>query len=208
MVVQTLEDRLIEQFAPLAPLLERLVDSAVAETDVTVAAKAFPTLHRVAHMRRVAGMARWAIIADGLVAAELVGELPDGYSVRSTDSDHNRGQYTFRFPGGLFTLRRAPHDDEKPEGVVMQQQFEQIVRLMDEQGAPGAEEAVRVWIRPRPDGKTTFTARDRHRHETSVTLADLLSAITPPAGAHPGAPVTPRTVVRSKVTQDTDTAKN
>jgi hypothetical protein len=205
----TLADRMIEQLSPLGPLLERLIDHAMAETEMPKAAKAFPALRRDAHLRRVVGLVRWAEVADGLVAAEVAGELPNGYSVVTTEADHNRGQYSFRFPGGLFTLRRHPHDDAQNEGMFLQQQFAEIVRMMDTQGAPGADETVRVWIKLRPEGDTTFTARDRYGHETHVTLADLLAAnVAMPSTVRLVGPAPSRTAVRSNRASDSDSLSN
>lgn len=204
----TLEERMLDQLSPLAPLLARLIEGANGETTPNLVAQAFPGLRRPAHLRRVGGVARWAEVADGLVETAGAGELPDGYLLMTTEADHNRGRYAFSYPGGVFTLRNAPHDDEKHEGAYLQEQFEEIVEMLDQQGAPGAHETVRVWIRVRPTAHTTFTARDRHGHETTVTLQDLLNHGATPLVAMPAAPVAPRTTVRSTRQQDSGSASN
>jgi hypothetical protein len=205
---QMLDERMIQDLAPVAPLLDRLIESANTETTPKLVAQAFPGLRRPSHLRRVGGMARWAEVADGLVAADHAGELPAGYSLGTDEADHNRGQYAFRYPGGVFTLRRSPHDDEQHEGVFLQQQFQEIVDLLDEQGAPDADDAVRVWIKIRPEGNTTFTARDRYGHETTVTLHEILAAASTPPAIHPVTDVLPRTLVRSNRQQDTGSASS
>lgn len=143
---ERLDHRLISQLAPLAPLLDRLIDAATTEATEQRAADAFPGLRRPAHLRRLSGLARWGEVADGLVASSAAGALPDGFSVVTSEAQHNRGQYIVRFPGGVLTFRRSPHDDAKEEGVFLQQQFDEIVELLDEQGAPSATELVRVWV--------------------------------------------------------------
>jgi hypothetical protein len=201
----TLEDRLIEQLAPLGPLLTELVDAAHADSNVQHAATSYPKLRRDAHLNRVSGTVCWALVVDGLVDAFKQGRFPNGFSVNTTEPQHNAGRYAFAFPGGVFAVRREPHDDSKEQGRFLQQSFKQVTKLMDEQGAPGAETAVRVWIRIAPEGKTKLTARDRHDHKTVITLADLLEASAPPATPHPASD-THRTRVRSTLKPEQDSA--
>jgi hypothetical protein len=153
-------------------------------------------MRRVAHLKRVTGTVRWILVADGLVAAGAEEDLPDGFSVRSTESQHNQGRYAFAFPGGVFSVRREPHDDDHDQGRFLQTSFEHVTQMMDAAGSPSAATAVRVWIAIAPEGRTKLTARDRHNHETVVTLTELLEAATVPATSAT-APEPARTQVRS-----------
>lgn len=197
MATTTLQDRLIEQMAPIGPLLSELVDEALANSTIQHVSAAFPLLRRLAHLSRLSGTAGWALVADGLVDVAGRDQLPEGFGVLTTDAEHNAGRYSFRFPGGVFTFRRLPHDDEKEEGLFLQQSFKELIDLLDAQGAPEADEVVRVWIQVAPGGRTRLTARDRHNHEVVVTLADLVSAWALPTASHPSSGAAPRTRVRS-----------
>lgn len=70
MATVTLEDRLIEQLAPIGQLLAELIDAAHSECTVQHVATAFPELRRHAHLSRLSGIAAWAHLADGLVEAD------------------------------------------------------------------------------------------------------------------------------------------
>ena len=172
----TLRDRLIEQLAPIGSLLDELVTAAYAGGGTRPTATAYPSLRRAAHLKRVSGIVCWVLVADGLVAAHEEGRFPEHFSVRSSDAQHNSGRYAFAFPGGVFSVRREPHDDDQDEGQFLQQSFEEVTKVLDEQGSPDATTAVRVWISIAPDGQTKLTARDRHDHEVVVTLHQ--SAVT------------------------------
>jgi hypothetical protein len=201
----TLENRLIEQLAPIGPLLTELVDAAHTDSTVQHAATSYPNLRRDAHLNRVSGTVCWALVVDGLVDAAKQGRFPEGFSVNTTEPQHNTGRYAFAFPGGVFAVRREPHDDSKEQGRFLQQSFKQVTKLMDEQGSPSAETAVRVWIRIAPEGKTKLTARDRHNHKIVITLSDLLEISTPQATRHPASD-TRKTQVRSTLKPEQDSA--
>ena len=205
MATLTLENRLIEQLAPIGPLLTELVDAVHADSTVRHAATSYPNLRRDAHLSRVSGTVCWALVVDGLVDAAKQGRFPDGFSVSTTEPQHNAGRYAFAFPGGVFAVRREPHDDSKEQGRFLQQSFKQVTKLMDEQGSPSAETAVRVWIRIAPEGKTKLTARDRHNHKIVITLSDLLAISTPQATRHPASD-TRKTQVRSTLKPEQDSA--
>lgn len=192
----SMSQRVIEQLSPIAPLLEELTDNAYLTGTVQRVAAAFPDLYRGAHLKRVAGTVRWAMVVDGLVDADADDRFPEGFTVQTTESQHDRGCYAFAFPGGVFALRRAPHDDEQAEGRFLQQSFEQVTKLMDAEGLQNAETAVRVWVHISPDGKTKLTARDRYGHESVVMLTQLLEALEVPAIPLPS-PTVPQTGVRS-----------
>ena len=200
----TLRDRLIEQLAPIGPLLDELVVAAYANGGPRPTTAAYPGLRRAAHLKRVSGIVVWAHVADGLVDAASDGRFPDGFAVLTTDKQHNSGRYLFRFPGGVLTIRRTPHDDEKSEGQFMQETFREMIEELDKAALPDENDASRVWIRIAPTGATTFVAQDRHGHQVKVPLADLLqnaAATVQPAPASPP----PATQVRSRLTSDQDT---
>jgi len=193
-----LEDRLIEQLAPIGELLAELIDAAHSECTVQHVATAFPELRRPAHLSRLSGIAAWAHLADGLVEADRQERFPAGFSVATTDAQHNAGRYVFRFPGGVFTVRRAPHDDEKDEGLFMQESFKEVTELLDKLGATDEKEGVRVWIKMAPGGATTLTAQDRHGYQVKISLTNLLDAGLAPATPHPASSVA-KTQVRSSL---------
>lgn len=205
MATTTLENRLIEQLAPIGPLLMELIDAAHADSTVKHAATSYPKLRRDAHLSRVSGTVCWALVVDGLVDAAKQGRFPNSFSVDTTEAQHNAGRYAFTFPGGVFAVRREPHNDSKEQGRFLQESFKQVTKLMDEQGAPNAETAVRVWIRIAPEGQTKLTARDRHNHKSVITLSDLLEASAPPATPHPASD-TRTTQVRSTRKPEQNTA--
>jgi len=182
-------------------VLNTLIDAAYDEATAQHTANAFPHLRRPSHLKRVSGTIRWALVAHGFVSASEDGRLPAGFSVQSTEPQHNAGRYAFAFPGGVFSVRREPHVDDHEEGRFLQSSFEQVTKLMDAQGSPSAQTAVRVWISIAPEGKTKLTARDCRGHETVITLAELLEATTAPLTAH-AAPQPIRTQVRSIRTRE------
>ena len=105
------------RFRPVMPLLNDVISRARAATAYDVTCEAHPEVSRAAHLRRFAGSKRWVMVADELV--RRAAELPDGFHVQSTEEDHNAGKYVFSFPGGVFTVRREPHQAEN-EGQYLQ----------------------------------------------------------------------------------------
>lgn len=114
-------DEVIGHFRPIQTLLWEVIEDARELTSTQVASDAFPRLGRRAHLRRISGAARWMHVADGIV--DRRGDLPDGYAVESTEEQHNQGQYIFRFPGGIFTVKRTPHKDPD-DGKYLQEALE------------------------------------------------------------------------------------
>jgi len=58
------------------------------------------------------------IASDALV--ERVPSMPQGFACLTTEADHNQGRYAFAFPGrpgGVFMVRRKPHDPGEGEYV-------------------------------------------------------------------------------------------
>src|SRR4051794_36956848 len=103
-------DDVMARFRPIMPLLNDVIDKARAAIDYDLTVAANPEVKRAAHLRRFAGSKRWVMVADGLVA--LAREFPVGFHVQSTEEEHNSGKYVFSFPGGVFTIRREPHQAE------------------------------------------------------------------------------------------------
>jgi hypothetical protein len=111
------------RFRPIMPLLNDVIDEARAATAYEVTCAAHPEVTRAAHLRRFAGSKRWVMVADGLVARAA--EMPAGFHVHSTEEDHNAGKYVFGFPGGVFTIRRDPHQAEN-EGQYLQLSLDRV----------------------------------------------------------------------------------
>jgi hypothetical protein len=123
MAPQIERDDIKARFQPLMPLLNDVIRAARAATAWEVTAAAHPEVTRPAHLRRFSGAKRWVMVADGLVARAT--ELPDGFCVHSTEEDHNAGKYVFGLPGGVFTIRREPHQAEN-EGQYLQLSLERV----------------------------------------------------------------------------------
>jgi hypothetical protein len=113
-----------EAFAPIAPLLREVITAARTASSFDATAKANPEIGRASHLHRLAGTKRWILVADGIVSA--ASRLPDGFTVETTEAQHNSGQYVFRFPGGVFTVRRQPHEGSD-EGVYIQECLESLL---------------------------------------------------------------------------------
>jgi hypothetical protein len=124
-------DEIVDQFQPVGDLLWEVIDDARELTSVEIAAAAYPRLRRSAHLRRISGSTRWMHVAEGIV--ERRGDLPDGFSVESTEEQHNQGIYIFRFPGGVFTVKRTPHKGPD-EGAYLQEQIEGFEEVALEAG--------------------------------------------------------------------------
>ena len=110
-------------FRPIKPLLDDVIDEARKGSSYAVVASANPDVGREAHIHRLQGTKRWILVADGIVARRAA--MPVGYGVASTESDHNSGKYVFSFPGGVFTVKREPHEPD--EGAYLQERLEQIL---------------------------------------------------------------------------------
>jgi hypothetical protein len=199
----TLQQRLTAQLTPIAGLMDEIIDTAHDQCSIKSIGETWPALRRDAHRARISGIVVWAHVADGLVEAAADDRFPEGFAVLTTDKQHNSGRYLFRFPGGVLTIRRTPHDDEKFEGQFMQETFREMIEELDKAALPAETEASRVWIRIAPNGATSFVAQDRHGHQVKVPLADLLqngAASMQPAPTSPPA----ATHVRSRLTSDQD----
>lgn len=200
MRLTTLSERLTAQLTPIAELMDEVVTSAYQTYSVTALREKLPDVDRDAHRARVSGLLVWQHVADGLVMAAAADRFPDGFVVLTSDKQHNSGRYLFRFPGGLLTIRRTPHDDDKDEGQFMQESFVEMTEELDNAALPDEQEAARVWLKIAPAGASTFAAEDRHGHQVKVPLADLLLPDTPSVAV----PTTPpaATQVRSQLHAD------
>lgn len=193
----TLADRLTVQLRPIAELMDDTIAAAYEKYSLTTLRDKLPEVGRDAHRARVSGLLVWQHVADGLVLAGTDDRLPDGFAVLTSDKQHNSGRYLFRFPGGLLTIRRTLHDDDKDEGQFMQESFAEMTDELDAAALPDAQDASRVWLKIAPAGASTFAAEDRHGHQVKVPLADLLAASVPLATGP--APRPAPTQVRSRL---------
>lgn len=196
----TLAERLTAQLTPIAELMDDLIASAYEEYSMKALGEKLPDVEREAHRARVSGLLVWQHVADGLVAAAAADGFPEDFFVLTSDKQHNSGRYLFRFPGGLLTIRRTPHDDAKEEGQFMQESFVEMTDELDKAALPDEREAARVWLMVAPAGASTFAAEDRHGHQVKVPLADLLNAVTATAAGPTTRPGT--TQVRSRLQAD------
>ena len=114
-------EEVIAQFRPVAALLREVVAEARAAATIELVQAAHPALRRPAHQRRIGGCLRWMLVAEGLVARRTT--LPAGFAVQSTEEQHNGGQYVFRFPGGVFTIRHQPHQGPD-QGMYLQESLD------------------------------------------------------------------------------------
>jgi hypothetical protein len=115
---------IIQAFRPVSPLLREVIAHARKQTTTEAIKAAFPVVERESHQFRIAGNVRWMLVADGLVDRER--RMPKGFSVESTDEQHNAGQYIFRFPRGVYMVKRKPHK-EGEEGTYLQERLEEIL---------------------------------------------------------------------------------
>ena len=200
MASTTLAERLTTQLAPAAPFVSEVIADAYAKYSVKAVSVALPKVERPAHRSRVSGLLVWQHVADTLVGAASSGDMPVGWAVLTSDKQHNSGRYLLRFAGGLMTIRRAPHDDEKEEGQFMQEGFAEMIEELDKAAMPDEQEAARVWLKIAPGGGSVFAAEDRHGHTVKVPLLDLLAIGARPTTGPSAAPAS--TKVRSRLRSD------
>lgn len=137
-------DEVIAAFAPLHGVLERVIAHARAQTTLERFAKLHPEIEREAGVKRLCGQARWMLVADGLAAS--IGSI-DGFAVRSSEAQHNSGQYLFEVPGGLLTVRQEPHDDSDPDdGKYFQQALTEILEQAELAPGINADEPIAVYL--------------------------------------------------------------
>jgi hypothetical protein len=194
-------DDIKTSFAPLVPLLEEAVKEARAASSYDAIVKANPEVLRTAHLRRLAGSKRWMIVADGLAARAP--RMPEGFGMESTDADHNQGKYAIRFPLGVCTVRREPHEGD--EGKYLQEHIEGVLDQAPLADDVDAFAGVKVYVSVPPDGPVKLIATHPTFPEPMVILLDEISVASDGAveAIQPTAP-TPAAVVTSTLTEDAD----
>lgn len=152
-------------------MIATVVDQAQAGARYELVDAGIPSVHRVAHLRRLTGAARWMIAADAFVDQSLV--WPAGFSVLTTEADHNGGRYAFAFAGGVWTVRRQPHGEK--EGGFLQERLEGVIEHAPL--APAfARAALKVFLSIPPVGAAKLIAEHRSWDESVViTLGELLA---------------------------------
>lgn len=129
-------------FRPIVPVLEAVIEEARAASSFKVVAKANHEVTRASHLHRLCGAKRWMVAADALVVREP--DMADGFGVMSDDVDHNSGKYVFRFPGGVFTIKKQPHKEE--EGAYLQEQLEAVLEQAPLADSINAEADLKVFL--------------------------------------------------------------
>jgi hypothetical protein len=164
-------------FRPIVPLLEIVIAEARAATTFSVVAKSNPDVTRDGHIRRLGGTKRWMLVADGLVRES---DFPEGFEVISTEGDHNRGRYVFRFPGGVFTVKKHPHKED--EGAYLQEQLEAVLEQAPLADGIAAEADLKVFLSvpERAPARliVTHPALDRHM---VIFLDEIMADEVPPS---------------------------
>lgn len=158
----------VAAFAPCVPLLRGVIVRARDEASTDCVAEAHPrlrTIGRQGHIRRIAGTLRWLYVAEDLVAQLPSG--PSGFSVLSNDLDHSRGRFAFCFPGGVFTVRRQPHQDDD-ENVYIQERLETLLEQAPMADGLSANADLTIYIGVPPDGPPKL-------HVVHPSLADPMT---------------------------------
>lgn len=157
-------DEMIEKFAPARAVFQAAIDHARAMTTLERFAELHPELEREAGLKRLSGQERWLLVADTLVGT--IGTVP-GFSVLSTDAQHNSGQYVFRCPGGALTVKQEPHDDTDPDdGRYIQDALPEIQEQADLAEGVDPDEAIVAYL-----SVTPARAMLKIRH---CTLAEIM----------------------------------
>lgn len=177
-------DEVIAAFAPLRDLLHGIIDHAREQTTLERFAKIHPEIQREAGLKRLAGQARWILVADGLAAT--ISSVA-GFGVSSTEAQHNSGQYIFGFPGGIFTVRREPHDEHDPDdGKYLQEALVELLQQAELAPEVDADAPIVVYL-----SVTQATAVLKVCHPTlseimKIAVGDLTPVAQPlPADAKP-----------------------
>jgi len=110
------------------------------------------------------------VLADGLVRRES--SYPEGFSLESTEADHNQGKYAFRFPMGICTVKREPHNEEEGQGKYIQEAIAGV--LEQAQLSPDIDvfAGVKAYISVPPEGAVRFIATHPTLGEPIVILID------------------------------------
>jgi hypothetical protein len=179
-------DRLLRR---LAPLFHDVATNAQAAAEELLETDWAAThLHREAARRQVSGTARWRIAGDQL--SQRHGELPEGVTISTSDSEQNAGRYAFDAAdeAAVVTIRRHPHKkDEEPEYLQLR-----IGAILE--AAPidyGKEDGLTIYLEiPQLGVEPRFEVVRNGNVIRSVALAELLGGLDSGAGDD-DAPVTP-----------------
>jgi hypothetical protein len=170
-------DEIIAAFLPAADVLEAAVAHGREVSTVERMAAANPEVTREAGLKRLGGAKRWLVIADRLVVE--MAKLP-GFGVLTSEAQHNQGQYVYQFPGGVFTVKRDPHDATDPEdGKYLQEALEGVLENAELAPHIDADAAVKVYL-----AVTAKTAQLKVTHTTLdkpivIPLGDLVPEAEP-----------------------------
>ncbi|HEV7774267.1 MAG TPA: hypothetical protein VGO48_13380 [Conexibacter sp.] len=188
-------NEIVEIFAPARKVIQGSIDHARANTTLERYARLHPEIGREAGLQRLAGQGRWIMLADGLVATI---ETVDGFSVQSTEAQHNQGRYLFGCPGGLFTVKREPHDENDPDdGRYVQEALHELLAEAELAPEIDAEAPIVGYL-----AVTSTSAMLKIRHPTlpeimKIPVHDLIPAAMP-APSHPERPRTRARSTRTK----------
>ncbi len=185
-------DDVIEKFRPAVALLEEIVAHARGMTTTKRIAETHPEIEFEAGRKRLAGQLRWWLLAEEL--AKRIETIPD-FTVLSTEAQINGAQFIFGFPGGVFTVKRDPHDESDPDdGRYLQEAFEGLLASVELADGIDAEEPIKVYL-----AVTAKNARLKVVHASLegvmvIPLEDLAAPVEPirrePAPAQPRARAT------------------
>jgi hypothetical protein len=120
-----------------------------------------------------------------------------GFGVRTSDEQHNQGQYLFECPGGLWTVKQDPHDATDPEdGKYVQEELEGIRKQAGLAPGINGEDPLMIYL-----SVTQTTAQLKVVHPTleqplKIPLADLVEPAEPLKTRTPATP-SPRARARS-----------
>lgn len=170
-------EEMVQTFAPARAVIQVVIDRARAATTLERYRELHPEITRDAGLSRLAGQGRWLMLTEGLVVD--IGSVP-GFGVQSTDAQHNQGQYLFRCPGGLMTVKREPHDDENPDdGRYIQETLIEILEQAELAPDIDPDAPLVVYL-----AVTATTAMLKIRHATlpeimKIPITDLIAPPMP-----------------------------
>lgn len=189
--------------APIVPFIEEAVEEARVASSQEAIADANPEVKRMAHQRRLAGTKRWMVLADGLV--DRAARFPDGFGLESTDLDHNQGKYAFRFPLGVCTIRREPHEGD--EGKYLQERIDGVFEQLQLAPNVDAFAGVKAYVSVPPEGAVRLIATHPTFAEPMVILIDEIDTGDghgPVAAINPSPPM-PGPAISSALEEDVAT---
>lgn len=168
-------DEVIEKFRPALRVFEEAVVHARKMTTMKRIADLHPEIEFEAGRKRMAGQLRWWLLAEAL--NRRIATIP-GFSVLSTEAQINGGQFVFGCPGGVFTVKRDPHDESDPDdGRYLQEAFDGLREGLELADGIDAEAPIKVYL-----AVTLTDARLKVCHPTlecvmTIPLADLVAPV-------------------------------